>query len=479
MTDSEFIYNRGATELNALINKNRLKEITSTSGNSAVVLVSNVKELFFDAIMKSSLHSYNGFPYLFTGWVYERMSIDEYKTMIHELWVRLGLPLAYYEMRRDSITRDCLSRINTKILHPDNSRVVFENGVFDLDTKRFYKEVDKSTVQLSVMPYNFDNTAICPNWHMFLDSVLPDKLYQEVLQQFLGSIFIDRHLTKLETMLLLYGDGANGKSVIFQTIVGLLGMDNVSNYGVSSLVSGQEKKKNIASINGKRLNYCSELGIHGFVRDTDTLKALISGEPMEARALYGNNFTAYDIPLFMGNTNSIPKFLDMSNGMKRSITVIPFKIQIPIEKRNANLATELASEYPGIFNWVVEGRDSFRMNGYRYKEITYVEGVTKEVPLSEGNVMLYMISKNKFKHVAYMADKSDTTEQKGTWYTLKYLYGNYISWGKKNNTVPPVSVTMFRKILTTNGYEYSRKAVGMSFKVYKNKLKIKMREYRQ
>lgn len=90
--------------------------------------------------------------YLFTGWVYERMSIDEYKTMIHELWVRLGLPLAYYEMRRDSITRDCLSRINTKILHPDNSRVVFENGVFDLDTKRFYKEVDKSTVQLSVMP---------------------------------------------------------------------------------------------------------------------------------------------------------------------------------------------------------------------------------------------------------------------------------------------------------------------------------------
>ena len=70
MTDSEFIYNRGATELNALINKNRLKEITSTSGNSAVVLVSNVKELFFDAIMKSSLHSYNGFPYLFTGWVH-------------------------------------------------------------------------------------------------------------------------------------------------------------------------------------------------------------------------------------------------------------------------------------------------------------------------------------------------------------------------------------------------------------------------
>lgn len=147
---------------------------------------------------------------------------------------------------------------------------------------------------------------------MFLDSVLLISYIRGVATVLREHIHRQQDLTKLETMLLLYGDGANGKSVIFQTIVGLLGMDNVSNYGVSSLVSGQEKKKNIASINGKRLNYCSELGIHGFVRDTDTLKALISGEPMEARALYGNNFTAYDIPLFMGNTNSIPKFLDMS-----------------------------------------------------------------------------------------------------------------------------------------------------------------------
>lgn len=93
-------------------------------------------------------------------------------------------------------------------------------------------------------------------------------------------------------MLILYGDEANGKSVIFQTIVGLLGADNVSNYGVTALINGNEKKKNIA--NHQREETQLLLGawctwVHKRYRYFKRLSA--SGEPMEARALYGNNFT--------------------------------------------------------------------------------------------------------------------------------------------------------------------------------------------
>ena len=466
MQKYEFTYGYATHELSLLVNKDKLKEATNVGGGT-LTLVSAIKELLYDAIKKSSISSFSGTPYVFTGKVYEPMTYDEFKSAMHDLWKELGLAMVMWEMRGEKVVRDCLSVVNTKLLHPDNSKVVFENGVFDLDRKVFSTEIKKDTVQFSSMPYKFDHTANCPQWLMFLDSVLPEKAYQDILQEFLGSIFIDRHLTKIETMLILYGDGANGKSVIFQTIVGLLGAENVSNYGVSALINGNEKKKNIASINGKRLNYCSELGARGYIRDTDTLKALISGEPMEARALYGNNFTAYDIPLFMSNTNQLPKFMDYSNGMKRRITVLPFKIQIPIEKRNPNLATELSSEYAGIFNWIVDGRDKFRMNGFRFTETQLVNGQYEEKPITEGNVMLYMMAKNRMKPYPLMAHRGKNTEMKASWATLKYLFQNYTMWCRGHSSMPPVSRTMFRDLLRTNGYEYERRANGMCFKVYR------------
>lgn len=466
MQKDNFIYTIAAHELCLLVDKTKLKLVTS-EGGSVIAQVSKIKELLYDAIMKSSLSSFSGTPYVFTGRVYEPMTYDEFRSCIHDLWKELGLSMVHFEMRGEKVIKDCLSKINTKQLRPDNSKVVFENGVFDLERKYFSKQVDKNTVQFSVMPYNFDNHALCTNWQMFLDTVLPEASYQEVLQEFLGSIFIDRHLTKIETMLILFGDGANGKSVIFQTIVGLLGAENVSNYGVSALINGQEKKKNIASINGKRLNYCSELGAKGYIKDTDTLKALISGEPMEARALYGNNFTAYDIPLFMSNTNKLPKFMDYSHGMKRRITVLPFKVQIPPEKRNPNLATELTSEYAGIFNWIVEGRDKFRMNGFRFTETEYINGKYEDKPMSEGNVMRYMLAKNKAKPYAFMPVKAKNTDVKAYWVTMRWLYPNYCLWCKGHSQSPTVAKTIFRDLLRSAGYEYERRSGGMSFKVFK------------
>lgn len=88
------------------------------------------------------------------------------------------------------MVRDCLSLVNTKQMRPDNSKVIFENGVFDLDRKEFVKEVDKGCVQFSSMPYNFDNAATCPLWRQFLDSVLPEKGLSGGSAGVLGSIFI-------------------------------------------------------------------------------------------------------------------------------------------------------------------------------------------------------------------------------------------------------------------------------------------------
>lgn len=96
------------------------------------------------------------------------------------------------------------------------------------------------------------------------------------------------------------------------------------------------REKNIAFINGKRLNYCSEIQALEFGNDSDTLKSLISGEPTEARPIYGDNFTAYNIPLLMANANQMPYLKDWSYGMRRRICIIPFEVEIPKARQKKN-----------------------------------------------------------------------------------------------------------------------------------------------
>ena len=63
----------------------------------------------------------------------------------------------------------------SKHIYPDNSKIVFENGMYDFDAHKFSKEITKKTVQFSVAPFKYNPFAVCPQWNMFLDSVLPDK----------------------------------------------------------------------------------------------------------------------------------------------------------------------------------------------------------------------------------------------------------------------------------------------------------------
>lgn len=229
--------------------------------------------------------------------------------------------------------------------------------------------------------------------------MLPDEGWQHVFQEFLGSIFIDRRTAKIETMLVLRGSGSNGKSVVFETIMGILGRDNVSNFGIGALITGTERKKNIAYINGKRLNYCSEIQALEIGRDSDVLKSLISGEPTEARPMYGDNFTAYDIPLLMANANQMPYLKDWSYGMKRRICILPFEIEIPIARQRKSLARDLEREYSAIFNWILEGRDRFISNGYKLSENKKLDKVMDEYQAESSTVMKFMYQMNYLSDV--------------------------------------------------------------------------------
>ncbi len=69
---------------------------------------------------------------------------------------------------------------------------------------------------------------------------MPEQELQNILAEYLGYVFIRTSTLKLEKTLLLYGSGANGKSVFYEIVRSLLGEQNTSEYSLQSLTYQRE-----------------------------------------------------------------------------------------------------------------------------------------------------------------------------------------------------------------------------------------------
>ena len=380
-----------------------------------------LQHLVRGAFERSSMSVYNGGYKYFTGRYYEDVAWDEFGNVVYDLMRVLGVP-AGDMLALEGFVRVCRRAVSVKHLRVNNSLVTFRNCVVDVSDGRVMG-FSPDIVSFSQVDYDYDRSARGYRWKQFLDEVLPHGTYQDILQEFVGALYVDRRVAKIEKLLILKGSGANGKSVVFETLMGLIGRGNVSNFGLDELLgSGSERKRNVATMNGKRLNYASETQRFTVDGGSGALKALISGEPMEARAMYGENFTAYDIPLIMINTNHMPVIKDFSHGMRRRIIVLPFEVEIPRWKQDVTLSATLREEYPAIFNWAMEGRARFVRNGYKFTENTVLESLMDDYHSESSSVLRFMRSNGY--------DREDVTLRDGVplWVKSAELYDEYSRW---------------------------------------------------
>jgi putative DNA primase/helicase len=149
----------------------------------------------------------------------------------------------------------------------------------------------------------------------------------------------------------LYGIGSNGKSVFFDIISALMGVENISNFSLQSLTDNNGYTR--ANLSGKLLNYASELSSK---MNTSFFKMLVSGEPIEARQIYGRPFLLRQVPRLIFNTNELPFDIEQNDGFYRRFMLIHFDQTISEQEMDPELARKIiGTELPGVFNWVLEG----------------------------------------------------------------------------------------------------------------------------
>lgn len=290
-------------------------------------------------------------------------------------------------------------------------------------------------------PYNPKATA--PLFQSYLDRVQPDKERQYILAEYLAYLFIPTSTLKLEKALLLYGSGANGKSVFFEVVNALLGDENVSTYSLQTLTDIDRGGPYRARIANKLVNYASE--INGKL-EASIFKAMVSGEPIEAKALYSQPFQITNYAKLIFNCNELPKEVEQTNAFFRRFLIVPFDVTIPESEQDRELPQKIIkTELSGVFNWVMEGLQRL----IKQKNFTHSEAVRLQLEQykRQSDSVQVFLEDEGYKRSADSISLKDCFEK----YRQYCLDCGYHA----------VSLKTFSERLKNNGYKVERRSAGM------------------
>ncbi|MCE4564346.1 DNA primase [Maribellus sp. CM-23] len=393
--------------------------------------------------------------YAYNNMFWERVEDERFMSFLGKCAQRMGVSYVdstYYE-NLDSFFKQFRATGYFKSVIRKQKGVLINllNGTFEIGDKvqklREFRAEDFLTYQL---PFEYSPDAKCPQFEKYLNRVLPDIASQYVVAEFIGSAFINGSTLKLEKALMPYGSGANGKSVLFEIVNALFGVDNVSNYALDNLTDNSGYTR--AMFSDKLLNYSSEVPSN---LNPDRFKQMVSGEPMEARHPYGRPFQISQYPKIIVNVNELPRVTEHTEGFFRRLLIIPFEEHISESEQDKELANKIIStELSGVFNWVLEGLQRLLEN----KNFTYCEK-------SEKALMKYKLEAD---NVGMFLDENGYKADSVNFEFAKRLYPDYSAFCQING-YKAMSMAKFRSRLESKGIRLQRINSG-DYRVYISKV---------
>lgn len=301
----------------------------------------------------------NGVAYFYNGCYWQQLASDEVRQLLRMTAIKMQLNkyTAEYHGFADSLYKQfCASASLIKEDGDETIKINLQNGTFQFHEDGYtLQQFNKSDFLTYQLPFSYDHEAQTPLFMQYLNRVLPDVNCQNALAEYIGYVFTKKH--KHEKCLILYGSGANGKSVFFNIICALLGKENLTSYSLRQLGDPNTR----AQINNKLLNYSSEIdaGVN-----KDIFKQLVSGESVQAKILYKDVFMIHNYAKLMFNCNELPRDVEYNTAYFRRWLIIPFTQTIPQNEQDKDLANKIiASELPGVFNWVLAGLQRLTKQG--------------------------------------------------------------------------------------------------------------------
>ena len=238
-----------------------------------------------------------------------------------------------------------------------------QNGTIDIKTGEFREHRPEEMMsKIAKVPY--DKNADCPLWKKFIREIMDNKPDLISFIQAAAGWALTGDISE-QTMFILYGSGANGKSTFLNTIMHVLGDYATATPTETFMKKSTDPSTNdIAQLRGTRFVTTTEVD-QGRRLSEPLIKKITGNDQMTVRFLYGEyfNFTP-TFKIFMA-TNHKPIIKGTDHGIWRRIKLIPFTVRIQEEQQDKHLEQKLKEEASGILNWLLEGTERWRKEGLK------------------------------------------------------------------------------------------------------------------
>lgn len=342
-----------------------------------------------------------------------------------------------------------LLAVDNAVFDADPMKLNLQNGCLDLESGKFLPhQPDQHCTKQAGCGYDPEGHA--PRWEKFIDDfTCGDAGIAEYLQKLVG-----RCLTgdiSEQTINLFYGSGANGKSVLIETVCQLLGDYAVSLNPDFLLVSSKNPELEALALRGARLAVCHELPENGRLAE-NRVKLLTGGDPVKARGLYQNFQVFKPTAKFLLLSNHKPYITSGSHAIWRRLRLVPCDYRAEPGTADPRLTDKLSAELPGILNWALTGLRKWQQEGAALPE--RMEQELKEYQEAEDSLGLFL-DETCNHHNTLSVEKAE-------------LYKLYQAWAKEAGEFD-ISHKAFTKKLSERGIRdrrtaHSRFYVGIGLK---------------
>ena len=377
--------------------------------------------------------------YVYNGCYWKRIEDGAIKNFASKCAIALGVNHVAARNQKfvESLYKQfCVSAFFKEVRYnAERVAINLKNGTFLISENQStlvpFSEKDFLTYQL---PFDYDSDAKCPKFDKFLAEVQPEQKARDVLAEYIGYCFLRGNQLKLEKCLVLNGGGSNGKSVFYDVITALFGVENTSSISLHQLTDDSGYYR--AFLVGKLVNYSSEIDK---LMNSDMFKQMVSGEPITARNPYGKVFELTNYAKLIFNSNTLPN-AENTTAYFRRLLVVPFRVEIPKAQRNKRLAQQIikSGELSGIFNWALAGLKRVLQNE-EFSDSAEVDSAIQEYKVENDNVLSFCEYEN------FVKDDSEKI-------LFRTVFGKYKEYCHENNLKPCSSKT-FSKRLKLAGFE--------------------------
>ena len=331
----------------------------------------------------------------------------------------------------------------------DINTINLKNGLYNIPTGEF-KPHSPDYLSINQVPIVYNPESKPKLFGQFLRQVLWSSEIRTAIELMAYTFYRDN---PFEIITILFGYGANGKSVFTGLLTALHGAKNISNVPLSAML---DNRFALSDLEGKSVNIDTEL-TGTTIRDTSVLKKITGRQPIRIER---KNERAYDTlihaKLFF-SANQVPVAYDESDAFFRRKIILGFPNRFEGNRDDPDLLKKLTTEeeLSGIFNVLIMALRRLLNRNRIYIEEKTIEQRRERYTIAADPVKAFLEDA-----VAEDSVESDTVVK-------ERLYQAYRRFCKKHNLAILSKESLGKILKAVKKYQEGRESSGKSETVWK------------